>query len=186
MLFVIGLHHSVERGAYPSIKTVCQESGLSRMTVWRALRELEELNLVRVEHDKNRVHFFLSVDERNNIVAPDDVSELILNDHGKPAHDVSVLNENVSVLNENVSGLIHASINSDTPIGTRARPEVSLEVSLEGSPSPAAAGDGENTASAGVGPDYEKTLGWLRNGPEAKELRVRKQRGELAKNRAGG
>ena len=115
MLFVIGLHHSVERGAYPSIKTVCQESGLSRMTVWRALRELEELNLVRVEHDKNRVHFVLSVDERNNIVAPDDVSELILNDHGKPAHDVSVLNENVSVL-------IHASINSDTPIGTRARP----------------------------------------------------------------
>jgi hypothetical protein len=62
---VIHLHHSLERGAFPAEKTLCDTTHLSRSTLHRAINGLLEADLMRVSRRGRRRVYCLPVDEHN-------------------------------------------------------------------------------------------------------------------------
>lgn len=65
VLFTLHLHHSVERGCWPGVKTIAGLTGLHRGTVHAALLSLKDKELVDFPPESKQRCYRLPVDDRN-------------------------------------------------------------------------------------------------------------------------
>ena len=73
VLMALGLHHNwKERAAWPSLRTLAEETGQNKGTVSRAITGLEELGLLHKITRRGRRAYRLPVDPRNRILGGPD------------------------------------------------------------------------------------------------------------------
>jgi hypothetical protein len=139
VLLCLHLHHSVERGCWPSVKTIAELTKLHRGSVHAAIASLQEKGLVKVERVDGKPCYQLPVNERNVL------SVSLRDDNGQD--EVSPHDDEVSPYDDTVSPYDDSGCHQETTVprvphagaGAHTPNEVSIEETKEAAP-PAAPG----------------------------------------------
>lgn len=121
VLVILGLHHNIERGCWPSKKTITELTGLDRTTVTRALKSLQVKRLLSVETEGNKRIYRLPVDEHNNLIG-------ILTQDAESHDESAETHSNDVVSHKNVAELHNQKCRDASSYNTHARAsEVTIE-----------------------------------------------------------
>jgi DNA-binding transcriptional ArsR family regulator len=68
----LAFFHNLENGAWPSMRTISDITGMDKGTVSRAIKSLEEKDLVRIEYRRGRRLYRLPIDHHNRLLGGPD------------------------------------------------------------------------------------------------------------------
>lgn len=176
VLMCLHLHHSVERGCWPGVKSIADLTGLHRGTVHDALTSLKDKDLIDIDHESNRRRYRLPVNAQNVLRGgPEKWSEVPSRDDRFPrkpspvSDEVSPGNDRVSSNDVAVSPGNDSECHRETTDSRMSRAgacahapeEVAIEGTHEETP-PAAAGACIN-AQGNPEPEVDPSVPFLRD-----------------------
>jgi hypothetical protein len=149
VLLCLHLHHSAERGCWPSVKAIAGLTGLHRGSVHAAIASLQEKKLIRIERVDGKPCYWLPVSERNVLQGGvgkwgHQVEVSPYDDNGQG--EVSPYEDEVSPYEDEVSPYEDSGCHQETTVprvpragaSAHAPNEVSIERTKEVAPPPAA------------------------------------------------
>jgi predicted transcriptional regulator len=128
-LFVILLHHSIERGAFPGAKTISGLAQLERQTVHACIKSLQEKGLLERQTLNGKPLYWLRVDSRNVLLG--DLETCHRNVTVSPTDDrVSPTEDKVSPTEDRVSPVADTDCQREKTISSTPRAGARTHVPL--------------------------------------------------------